>query len=172
MRKLFLLAVLLVPSVAMALEKPPEIASQIHASSPVGTASYHKLFLHVYDASFWSDSDGWKQFPYALTVTYTMDIDAVDLADHARDDMAYSSDLSEAQRDHYRDQLMKLWPDVDEGDRITALADKDGSTTFFYNGRLRGRIQDPQFTRAFFGMWLSERSSEPQMRAELLHFEK
>ena len=171
MRKLFLLALLIFPSVAMAIEKPPEIVAQIHTSSPVGTAGYHKLFLHVYDASFWSDSGGWKQFPYALTVTYTMDIDAVDLADHARDDMAHSSDLSEAQRNNYRDQLMKLWPDVDEGDRITALADKDGGTTFFYNGSLRGRISDPQFTHAFFGMWLSDRSAEPEMRAKLLHLE-
>jgi len=41
-------------------------------------------------------------------------------------------------------------------------------TRFFLNGSLRGEVADADFTRLFFGIWLSPKTSEPRLREQLL----
>jgi len=38
----------------------------------------------------------------------------------------------------------------------------------FVNGLARASIDDPEFSRYFFGIWLNPHTSEPKMRTELL----
>jgi hypothetical protein len=45
---------------------------------------------------------------------------------------------------------------------------QDGVTIFFRDGAEIGRISDPDFGRAFFNIWLSQRTSAPELRAQLL----
>ena len=42
------------------------------------------------------------------------------------------------------------------------------ATRIFVNGTLRGEVRDAEFTRLFFGIWLSPRTSEPRLREALL----
>jgi hypothetical protein len=44
----------------------------------------------------------------------------------------------------------------------------DGSASFTLNGKLIGEVKDSLFNRLFFGIWLSPRTSEPQMRLKLI----
>jgi Chalcone isomerase-like len=39
---------------------------------------------------------------------------------------------------------------------------------FWVNGVARAPINDPEFSRLFFGIWLSSATSEPKLRAALL----
>jgi hypothetical protein len=39
---------------------------------------------------------------------------------------------------------------------------------FWFNGQSRPAIRDAEFSRMFFGIWLSDATSEPQIRAQLL----
>jgi hypothetical protein len=39
---------------------------------------------------------------------------------------------------------------------------------FYLNGRLRGELADDNFSRLFFGIWLSPKTSQPAMRATLI----
>jgi hypothetical protein len=39
---------------------------------------------------------------------------------------------------------------------------------FYYNGRPTSEIRDPEFARLFFGIWLSEQTPAPKLRAALL----
>lgn len=160
---------MLCPLQSWAAEKPPELHPAIHAAAPQGAAQMRKLFLHVYDASFWSDSGDWQKAPYALTITYAMDFTAQELADRTLSEMQHVSDLPDATLRGYADRLAKLWPNITNGDRITALARADGSTVFFHNGTQLGAMSDAAFTPAFFGIWLSPKSSEPTMRKQLLN---
>ncbi|MFZ4540199.1 MAG: chalcone isomerase family protein [Rickettsiales bacterium] len=157
------------PITAWAGEKPPELNQAIHAATPTGSATLRKFMLHVYDASFWSDTNSWQKAPYALSITYAMDFSAKDLSERTLSEMQRVSDAPEANLRSYAAKLSNLWPDVKEGDRITALARVDGSTLFFHNGRQLGAIADNIFTSAFFGIWLSPKTSEPTMRKQLLN---
>ena len=55
-----------------------------------------------------------------------------------------------------------------EGDRLTGVVTPTKASKFFYNGAYRGEVSDPAFADAFFGIWLSEKSSQPRVRNLLL----
>jgi hypothetical protein len=59
-------------------------------------------------------------------------------------------------------------PDVAEGDRVTGIQVPGVAARYFVNGKLTGEIRDAEFTRLFFGIWLSKRTSEPRLREALL----
>jgi hypothetical protein len=40
--------------------------------------------------------------------------------------------------------------------------------TFFFNGKPLGRIQNTEFSRAFFSIWLDPKTAEPGLRNALL----
>lgn len=165
LRKRICIAALLLPLAVQAA--PPEISPLITAQKPVGTAQMRVLFMDVYKASFWSDTGGWDKAPYALTLTYGMNFTAAELADRTVEEMAGVSSLPAPTRAQYGKQLKALWPDVKTGDRLTALAEQD-RTVFFHNGRKLGSIAGRPFMQAFFGIWLSPNSSEPEMQRQLL----
>lgn len=162
-----LLLVILLPTLAFAEGKPPELQAVIAQKLPVGQASLSKLFFHVYDVSFWSDSHGWSKPPYALVVTYDMDFTSTELVDRTYEEMQLVSNQPDTRLAHYADLLRGIYPSVSSGDRITALQKDRTTTVFYYNGKKLGKITDPEFAKSFFGIWLSPKSSEPNMQRQL-----
>ena len=75
---------------------------------------------------------------------------------------------TQAQRLAWGEAMRRLFPDVSSGDRILGQYSPRGPSRFFYNDRPLGTIEDPDFGRAFFGIWLDPRTSEPAMRESLL----
>ena len=55
-----------------------------------------------------------------------------------------------------------------DGDRITGLNLPQTGVRYYYNGKLLGEIRDREFAKAFFGIWLDPRTSEPALRKQLL----
>ena len=167
MRNFFVAVLLLViPSLAVAA-KPPELAPVMKAEAPVGSYSFRKLMLHVYDIAFWSDSGSWSKAPYALSITYDMNFTSDELAERTGDEMKGVSNLTPETIEKYTELLRGIYPPVKDGDRITALQKDAGTTVFYHNGKQVGVVPDAQFAQPFFGIWLSPKSSEPDMRKQL-----
>lgn len=162
------LLMLALPGLALAADKPSELKASIKAEKPAGEASLRKLFIHVYDAQFWSDSGDWKHAPYALTIIYDMGFTPDELADRTQQEMQHVSDLPDEALQGYTQQIRSIYPSVKAGDRITALQKDANSTAFFHNGKPIGTIKDENFAAAFFGIWLSPKSSEPELQKQLL----
>ena len=64
--------------------------------------------------------------------------------------------------------MRAVFPDVKAGDRITGIHQPGVGAVFLRNGRSLGSIADPAFAKIFFGIWLSEQTSEPAMRTALI----
>ena len=64
--------------------------------------------------------------------------------------------------------MRALFPDVNDGSRITGVHKPGVGAQFHVDGRLRGSVDEPEFARRFFGIWLSPASSDPKLRAALL----
>jgi hypothetical protein len=64
--------------------------------------------------------------------------------------------------------MTQVFPDVKDGDRITGLMVPGLGARFAINGVVKGDIRDLEFARLFFGIWLSDKSSEPALRRALL----
>jgi len=82
--------------------------------------------------------------------------------------MRRQRDISDDEAGRWLAAMMQVFPDVKEGDRITGLHVPGLGARFAVNGAVRGDVRDLEFARLFFGIWLSEKTSEPALRRALL----
>ena len=73
----------------------------------------------------------------------------------------------EARLKGWGEQMVRLFPDVRPGDHIVGVQLPDAAR-FFFNDRSIGTIDDPDFARAFFAIWLDERTHDQGLRRQLL----
>lgn len=151
--------------------KPAEIANVIKADRPYGHGALTWLMLKAYDADLWTDAAQWSMgAPFALTLTYNMSFSVDDIASRSIKEMKRNnSSISAASLAHFRQLMMGMFSPVKSGDEITGLYSPGAATRFFLNGKQTGQTNDQAFAKAFFGIWLSPTTSEPGLRAKLLH---
>jgi Chalcone isomerase-like len=130
-----------------------------------GTGELRKFGFLVYDAVLWAGTNP-VEAPLALQLTYKRDIAGQKIVDASVREMrelgAPASSLPV-----WGQEMSRIFPNVRSGDQITGLY-LNGSATFLLNNREIGRINDPEFARYFFGIWLDPRTSEPKLRSRLL----
>ena len=63
---------------------------------------------------------------------------------------------------------MNLWRDVKKGDMLSAELHSDGLISFYFNQQPLGKTSDPKLGPAFFDIWLSEKTTAPELRQLLL----
>jgi len=135
----------------------------------VGEARMQVLFWNIYDARLLAPGgrliDG---EPFALSLTYLRQLDGEKIAARSIEEIRKQGFDDEAALMRWYEALVQLLPDVADQDEIVGLAARDGSTRFFRDGEPLGTIEDPAFTRAFFAIWLGEKTSEPLLREQLL----
>lgn len=76
--------------------------------------------------------------------------------------------FSESQAQDWLQAMVVAFPDVRAGDRLLGVHLPGRGAQFYYNGRPTSEIRDPEFARLFFGIWLSEQTPAPKLRAALL----
>ena len=62
----------------------------------------------------------------------------------------------------------RVFPDLKAGDRLVGVSVPGKGTHFYSQDRPLGVVADPEFSPAFFGIWLDEKTSEPALRNQLL----
>jgi hypothetical protein len=155
---------------AWAAARPSELSDVIASPKPYGTATLSWLFLTVYEASLWTDAEVWSMDrPFALVIVYRMSFTREELVERTLEEMARTSpQFGAPARERVSQALRKAFPDVKSGDRITALHVPGRPVAFFHNGAPTSQVDEANFPDAFFGIWLSPRTSEPELRNNLL----
>jgi hypothetical protein len=150
---------------------PPELASELPGARWRGTGVMRFFGLHIYDLRLWSPAplvgDGASQ-PLALELVYARKLEGGVIASRSLDEMRRIGPFSDVQGASWLASMTQLFPDVQAGDRLTGVQRPEQYARFFFNGQRRGEVLDADFTRLFFGIWLSARTSEPKLRAQLL----
>jgi hypothetical protein len=135
----------------------------------VGEARMQVLFWRVYDARLLAPEGRWDAAePFALSLTYLRSLDGEKIAARSIQEIRGQGFTDEATLARWYEVLARIIPDVQERNEIVGVAGADGATRFYLDGALIGEIREPAFTRAFFAIWLGERSSEPALRDQLL----
>jgi len=120
----------------------------------------------VYDARYYvADPKG--QNGFALEIQYIRSFKGQDLAKRTIDEMSRQG-VSEKQRGVWLQSLEKIFPDIASGDTLIGVHLPDKGTMFLHNGKLVGEIPGDAFAKAFFGIWLDERTSAPKLRTALI----
>jgi hypothetical protein len=120
----------------------------------------------VYDARYYvADPKG--QNGFALEIHYIRSFKGADLAKRTIDEMTRLG-VPEKQRMVWLQSLEKLFPDIASGDTLVGIHLPDRGTLFLHNGKPIGDIPGDAFAKAFFGIWLDERTSVPKLRSALI----
>ena len=150
---------------------PPEIAAELPGASLRGSATMRFLGLRIYDGRVWSaqpvHGDGAAQ-TLAIELIYARSLVGSLIAKRSIGEMRGIAPFSEAHSARWLQAMTALFPDVAAGDRLTGVQRPGQAARFFFNGALRGEVADAEFTRLFFGIWLSPKTSEPALRAQMI----
>ena len=170
------LACLLYASAALAQpsasDARPELSEALPKGRLIGQARLKVWGFEVYDARLWAPGGfspgSHATSPLALELVYLRDFRAADIASRSIKEMRRSQPVSDAQAAEWSAAMLRVIPDVRKGDRIMAVYRPGSGAAFWVNGRASGEIPDAEFARLFFAIWLSPRTSEPQLRQSLL----
>ena len=170
--------------VAIALAHSPVHAQNASAAPPLSataTAGMPELKalgggllrvfgFQVYNVYLWTPAGASfdRSKPYALDLQYLRTFSARQLAERSIDEMRGQGTGSEAVYPKWLAEMERVFADVKAGDRLTGVVTPTKTSKFFYNGVYRGEVIDPAFADAFFGIWLSEKSSQLRVRNLLL----
>ncbi len=130
------------------------------------------LGISVYSAYFYcvdSSRCAWSpEQPFALQLVYHRSLVGSKIAERSVEEIAKVGYGTPDQRARWGALMKQIFPDVVDGDRIVGVNVPQSGARFYYNGKAIGEIQDRDFAKAFFGIWLDPRTSEPALRKKLL----
>ena len=153
-------------------ELPPEVRAELGPALAQGIARMRYFGLHIYDIRLWTPvaltPDEVQGAPLALEIVYARSVSGERLARTSLDEMRRQSTIDAGSEARWLALMRRFFPDVQAGDRITAVQQSLGLSRYFVNGRLVGETRDARFTRLFFGIWLSPETSQQAIRQQLL----
>lgn len=151
------------------------ISSQAYATpiehlTKLGEGEMSYLFWTLYQAELYGTNqqvDLKDQDELALKIIYQKTISSKALVDATKDQWQKLNYTSE-EIDKWLKPLTSLFPDVQKKDSLLLKLDSQGQSQFFLNLEPIGVIKDTTFGPAFMAIWLSENTSEPKLRKQLL----
>jgi hypothetical protein len=150
----------------------PELKDSLPQARRIGMGRLTVWGLQVYDARLWAQPSfraaTYEREPLALEVSYLRAFKSEELAERSIKEMRRSQTLSQTQAARWTADLMRVIPDVRKGDRVVGVHQPGVGAAFWVNGKNTGDVQDAEFARLFFGIWLSPNTSEPKLREALL----
>jgi hypothetical protein len=159
-------------AVAGSATPPPELGAVLPGARLLGEATLRYFGMQVYDIRLWADDKAALARPeatrLALELRYARALDGAQIAARSLQEMQGIGEVPRERGQRWLAAMREIFPDVNEGDRITGLQLPGEAARFWRNGQPIGELRDAEFTRLFFGIWLSPRSSQPRLREALL----
>ena len=164
-----LLISLFLLSAANTLNAANVVDNYVDNAQLVGEGRLTYMFWDVYDASLIAPNGVWKRDkPFALKLNYLRKIDGKKIAERSVEEMRNLGINDEVKLATWHSQMRKIFPDVDDGKSLIGIRDHDGNAIFYSNDQQIGRIDDVEFSNAFFDIWLNDKTTSPKLRRKLL----
>jgi hypothetical protein len=171
-RRALLLALLTLPAVTQAqTQAPPPTPPELAGLVLRGQGKLSFLGLKVYDIRLWAAAPlgaDWTQQPLALELQYNMSLSGAKIAERSLVEMQRQGEIPEAKARAWVEAMTAAFPDVKGRDRLVGRYAPGETARFWLNSQPRTAQLDPEAARWFFGIWLSDKTSEPALRQQLL----
>ena len=155
-----------------AVSASPGASTPLAGARLVGQGTMRFLGFEVYRARLWAqpgfDADQYSAHPLALELTYQRNFTAEAIAKRSIEEMRRVGSFTPQQATRWQQALQAALPDVKPGDRLLGLYQPGAGAVFKMGGRVVGEVADAEFSRLFFGIWLSPQTSEPGLRQALI----
>lgn len=167
--KIMISLIMLVALSAQAINQLPSEISQVQPKLvKVGEGLMTFWGFDVYDISYWSTTSDWKlDSHYALALTYKRNFAKKDIVNRSIEEMK-TQGWDEKKLQKWRADLDKVLVDVSKGDVLIGFNLPGEGAVFYKKDIETGRWSDPELSQAFFGIWLSPKTSAPKVRKKLL----
>ena len=160
---------------AMAAEgetSPSFLRQALAKATLAGEGQMRFLRLRIYDAKLWVtppfEAESYQRHPLALELTYHRAFTGAAIAQRSIEEIQRQRNLSPEQAERWRQALAAVLPDVQAGDRLTSLYQPGQGMRLWRGSQELSPIKDAELAQLFFGIWLSPRTSEPDLRRALL----
>jgi hypothetical protein len=137
---------------------------------PVGSSLFTYFIWDIYQSKLLTTS---AQYPVQYIsdsvlyeIKYFKPISATKLVEKTAEQWQHLG-YSATRYEGYLSTLKIMWPDIKPNDTLT-LVIKNQKSAFYYNKKLIGVIASKDFGVMFLDIWLSENTSEPELRLALL----
>lgn len=144
-------------------------AQPLQGLDEVGSARLKVMFWNIYESTLFSADGRYTGITpdLALKIEYRRNIRKQQFVEYTREEWQKQALYSETS-EQWLDQLQELLPDVSKGDSLIVKVNQDLESEFYFNQSYLGKITNPQFTQHFLAIWLSEKSSYPELRLQLV----
>jgi Chalcone isomerase-like len=126
----------------------------------------------IYDAKLWVQRgfkpESFEQHRFGLELKYLRSLKKDDIAKRSITEMRRFTAISDAKAANWLARMTASFPDVQDGDTLIGINQPGVGASFYMNGKLLGEVNDPEFAKLFFSIWLHPNSSEPAMRRAML----
>jgi hypothetical protein len=151
---------------------PSELDNDVPGLRKLGSARMRFFGLDIYEARLWISSgfkpETYAASPFALELIYLRGLSGKAIAERSLKEMQRQGSIGTELEKNWLASMVRTFPDVKAGDRIVGAHIPKTGARFWFNGQPLPAIPDPEFSRFFFGIWLSDATSEPQLRASLI----
>ncbi len=137
--------------------------------SKIGEGTHKMTLISVYDAALYAPDGKYDaDKPFKLKITYRINTTGKKLAKRTIDEMQNTNCKYSDMYDVWQQDMTKVFPaDVEKGMQLTGVKQDDMTTFYSKSGKL-GEIKGEKFQDCFFGVWLKESTSAPELREKLL----
>jgi hypothetical protein len=136
----------------------------------VGETTFSILFWDLYKSNLQTTSGKYpiesNNDKLIYKINYLADISGKDLIERTVEQWQHLG-INPKTYQAYLPILEKIWPDIEEGDTLSLFVSNNKSF-FYFNNDLIGEVEQQEFSQIFLDIWLSENTSEPDLRLELL----
>jgi len=140
--------------------------------SLVGSGQLSWWGMTVYNAALFAPQGNYRpEEPHYLEITYRFSFSREQLASRSLEEIERLHG-KHSDRDALLAQFRSIFPDVAQGDRITALHYPGRGAEFFLGEMPLGRIESAALAADFFAIWLGPATSEQDLRSRLLGYSK
>ena len=156
------------PALAASAALPPVVKESSELSIR-GEGDLKFFGFKVYDARLWTPQKPHSAADvFALQLVYDMAFKGREIAERTIIEMRKVGHTDEQKLKRWGEEMMRIFPDVKKGDTLIGVSIPSKGVKYYSRDKLIGSIDDAEFMKAFFDVWLSEKTSEPKLREKLL----
>jgi hypothetical protein len=145
------------------------VENYVPNAEKIGEGRLTFLAWDIYDATLYASKGQWKSVgPFALKLSYFREVSGTDIADQSMEEIRNQGFDDEIKLAAWHAQLKKIFPNVTKGSHLIGIYKHTGETIFYDQENKIGQINNPEFGRLFFNIWLGEKTNVLRLRKKLL----
>ena len=165
MKKL-LAMLILIPSLSWTSEVEQEA---FQSPKLIGEGTLKVLMWEVYDLRLYTDGTAFSwQDKFMLEFDYSRELKKESVIDASLKEFKLQPNVTDKDIEAWKVYLEQVIQSVQKGTKASIMWVPEGQIVFNYEGSTPSTIENEDFARAFFNIWLGEKTSRPKLRSQLL----